>query len=462
MTTDAAIPRQDAWADGVQTECADLVGRVGKLALISLAVFLAWAILLPLGTAVVAPGTLISQGQNKVLQHRTGGTIRKIHAREGDRLEAGAVIYELDPVTNQAELTRLRARREVLAAMKARLDAEKRFGEGFDQAAGLRGVGARLPASAGSYWSAEAAGGSGMRRAVLTEQEREFDRGRRAILAELEALEKRAEGFRRQQAGVRQRSEQSRRQVAILEEQASAAEQLVRGGHISRQQLWDIQNRLLDRRAELAGLVSQNEQLTSQIEETQSQIQQTRMRDARTTSEKMTDVLGELEQTSDQLRAAEAELANTEIRAPASGTLVHAPLTTIGAVVKPGESFGEIVPDGVEFDVQARVSPKDISNVKLGQDAEMRISALNQRVYEKVQARVVYVAADASTDQRTGEKYFEVRARLKDTPDGSIGTTKLSAGMAGEVFIKGAPRTFASYLIEPIVDGLARAFSERP
>lgn len=458
--TEAAI-RQDDWAQGVRTECADLIGRVGRLALISLAVFFAWALLLPLGTAVVAPGTLILQGQNKVLQHRAGGTIRKIHAREGDRLEAGALIYELDPATNQAELTRLRGRREVLSAVKARLDAEKRFGEGLEQS-GLRGVSARPASAQGGFWGAGAASGPAAGRAVLSEQEREFDRGRRAILAELEALEKRAEGFRRQQIGVRQRADQSRRQVAMLEEQANAAEQLVKGGHISRQQLWDIQNRLLDRRAELAGLVAQNEQITSQIEETQSQIQQARMRDARSTSEKLTDVLGELEQTSDQLRAAEAELANTEIRAPVSGTLVHAPVTTIGAVVKPGETFGEVVPNGAEFDMQARVSPKDISNVKVGQDAEMRISALNQRIYEKVQAKVVYVAADASTDQRTGEKYFEVRARLRDTPNGQVGSTKLSAGMGGEVFIKGAPRTFASYLVEPIFDGLSRAFSERP
>lgn len=449
----AAIAPVSGWADHVEIGIKDLDRGVMRGVKALLAVFLLWAFLLPLGTAVVAPGTLVSQGHNKVLQHRTGGVIRKIHVREGERVNPGTLVAELDPMINQAEMTRLRARRDVLNALKARLEAENRFSDRLEQAPG---TGLRLSRADNVVASSSADN------AVMQEQGREFERGRQAILYEVEALEKRVDGLMQQQRGARGRAQQARQQVAILERQDAAARSLVSGGHMSRQQQWDIENRLLDRRAELASVTAQDQSLTSQIAEVRSQIRQTKMRDGRQTSEKLTEVLGELEQNLDQLRAAEAEVANTELRANVAGTLVHAAIFSVGGVLKAGETFAEIVPEGVALDAQARVSPKDIGSVTLGQQASIRISALNQRVFDKLPAIVSYVAADATTDQRTGERYFEVRVRLAPEVQRQLGRITLSAGMNGEVFIQGAPRTFAAYLGEPLFDSFRRAFGERP
>lgn len=454
-TAPAAPQSPDAWAEGVETGHGDLVGRLGRIALLSLVIFTGWAVIFPLDSAVVAPGNLIMQGQNKVLQHRMGGTVRAIHARDGDRVKEGQLLFELDPALNQAELTKLRGRREVLRALKTRLEAEKAFSERLAKSGTrINTLGSRL-----DNWKNNAPGTTLAGAQFMSEQEREFEKGRNALMAEVESLENRTENYRRQQAGARARTEQVRRQVAILEEQYLAADQLAKGGHLSRQQVWDIQTRLLDRRSELASLTSQDNALTSQIDETQSQIRQTISRDSRLTSEKLTDVLGELEQTSDQLRAAESELANSEIRASVTGTLVHVQMSTVGGVVRPGETFAELVPEGSIFEANARVAPRDIGNVKLGQSVKMNISALNQRIFDKVEGAVSYVAADATVDQRTGERYFEVKARLDQTALAKL--PPLSAGMSGEVYIRSAPRTFATYMLEPVIDSMNAAFSEK-
>ena len=96
-------------------------------------VFLLWSILFPLSSsAVVTPGTFVSQGNNKLIQHMAGGQVRKIFVEEGATVFDGQAILELDNTQSQADLTRLQARHASLTALKSRLDAER--------SGGLRGM----------------------------------------------------------------------------------------------------------------------------------------------------------------------------------------------------------------------------------------------------------------------------------------------------------------------------------
>ena len=110
---------------GVNSGVGDILSRGGRILLLSSAIMLAWAMLAPLSQAVISNGQLVSEGFNKVLQHRSGGVVRAIHAKSGESVEAGELILELDPDIDQAELTRLRARMARLEALRARLEAER-------------------------------------------------------------------------------------------------------------------------------------------------------------------------------------------------------------------------------------------------------------------------------------------------------------------------------------------------
>ncbi|XSC41858.1 biotin/lipoyl-binding protein [Bradyrhizobium sp. RDT10] len=85
-----------------------------------------WGNLAPIAGAVVASGVFVATGQNKIVQHLEGGVIREIFVREGDTVEAGQILLELDDTAARAELQRLFLRRIRLSAMDARLQAEMR------------------------------------------------------------------------------------------------------------------------------------------------------------------------------------------------------------------------------------------------------------------------------------------------------------------------------------------------
>lgn len=455
------------WSDSVKTDLSGVFGRGGKLTFLVLAAFGAWAALAPLESAVVAHGTIVAKGENKNLQHRTGGVVREIFAVEGDVLKAGDMIAELDPGIDRAQLTRLHALYSKALAQKTRLNAEKNFfndarsEESNPEIRGSLTTGIDTDAVTSSFDLKPGENATVIGKALAVEQQREYEKGREAVSSELEALRERGDALARQQTGLADRADRIRRQVEMLREQRAAVAELVKADDISKQHLWDIETRLLESEAQYEQLRADHDALSNSIRETDAQYQQARSTDERRTSENLTEVLSSIAELGDQMKAAETALTDTIVRAPADGTLVNSKLKTIGGVVAPGEIFGEIVPKGTELQVQARISPQDISDVHIGQAAKIQITALNTRLYDPLPGKIVYVAADASTDDRTGETFFIVRAELDPFAPGSDVGGILTPGMSGQLSVEGPARTFFTYLTRPLVESFSHSFKEQ-
>jgi multidrug efflux pump subunit AcrA (membrane-fusion protein) len=80
------VPLSDKWP--IFTGLAILVVWLGC--------FGVWAGVAPLNSAVVARGTFMATGQNKLIQHFGGGIIREIVVKEGDVVEANQVLVSLN------------------------------------------------------------------------------------------------------------------------------------------------------------------------------------------------------------------------------------------------------------------------------------------------------------------------------------------------------------------------------
>lgn len=440
-----AAPPPDLGA--VATGVDDLFGSMARYGALALGAFALWAVAIPLDSAVTAPGVVISDGQNKVLQSRTGGRVAEIFVRDGRKVAAGERLIAIDPIEDQANLTKLRARQATLLAMKGRLEAEK----SSPQAARARADDEAL--TTGALPEGEAEG-------LRAEQTREYEKGRAAIEAEVLALRERANGLKRKRARQIEHTQLLRRQIALLERQLRAAQDLVRGGHIAKQQAWDIESRLIEKRSEFAAVRADIESGESGVSEIAAQVDTASSKDARATSQQLTEVLGELGQIGDQIRAAQAAIAEKNVVAPGAGRLVRWSVTTIGAVVKPGDAFGEIVPEGTGLEFQARVSPKDIASIAVGQKARIKIGAQALHNAEALPAEVTLVSADSTLDERTQERHFEVRVKLLDEPRARAALALVGPGMTGEAMLLGPSRSFASYMLRPIFDGVKKSFGE--
>ena len=86
---------------------------------------LLWAILGQVDEVAVAPGKLIPSGYVKTLQAEDKGIVKAIHVREGDRVQAGQVLIDLDPTVSAADFDRIRKEVAYFTLSVERLVAER-------------------------------------------------------------------------------------------------------------------------------------------------------------------------------------------------------------------------------------------------------------------------------------------------------------------------------------------------
>jgi HlyD family secretion protein len=120
-----------------------------------------------------------------------------------------------------------------------------------------------------------------------------------------------------------------------------------------------------------------------------------------------------------------------------------------------------IVPEADALSVEAKVSPQDIDQLRLGQAAGLRFSAFNQRTTPEISGAISRISADVSTDQRSGQSFYTVRIALPAEEIARLGNVKLVPGMPVEAFMKTYDRTVLSYFVKPLEDQGLRAFRER-
>lgn len=160
--------------------------------------------------------------------------------------------------------------------------------------------------------------------------------------------------------------------------------------------------------------------------------------------------LGTLRQ---QLKLSEDQLTRTTLTSPMHGIVNKLSVTTIGGVVRPGEEILEIIPLDEELFIDARIAPKDIANVKLGQAATIKLSAYDYTIYGSLQGAVHFVSADTFKDEQKpdAEPYYKVTlrvdlARLTERQR----RLEIRPGMQATVELYTGEKTVLQYLLKPL------------
>ena len=133
---------------------------------------------------------------------------------------------------------------------------------------------------------------------------------------------------------------------------------------------------------------------------------------------------------------------------------------TVGGVVAPGEAMMLIVPQNDSLDVEAKIDPRMIDQVRIHQTAMLRFSAFDQRTTPEIDGEVTRISPDLVEDPKKNEEYYTVRIAI---PEEHLKSLKLELvpGMPVECFIRTDDRTVISYLVKPLRDQIEKAFRER-
>jgi HlyD family secretion protein len=403
-----------------------------------------WMALVPLSGAVVVPGNLVVQSNVKTIQHPTGGVVAQIPVHNGMRVNAGDLLLRLDATQAQASLQVVSKQLDEVRAKSARLAAER---DGLPRPAIPPEMSGRLD-----------------------------DPNVKTVLAsEASLFRARTTARESQKELLSSKVSQLGEEIVGLEAQvASKAKQLelITGELTGVQELFDKRlvpiARLTALQREAARIEGERGQLISTIAETKTKVDEAKLQLVRLDQDVRTEVvkdLGEAQgkeaELSERSIAARDVLERIEMRAPTSGVIHQLNAHTIGGVIRAGDAVMEVVPDSDDLQIEARLQPNDIDQVRKGQQAFVRFSAFNQRVTPQLIGQVSYVSPDTTKDQQSGTSYFTVRIMLPEEERRRLAGLQLSSGMPAEVFMQTGSRTMLSYLFKPILDQFQRAFVER-
>lgn len=403
-----------------------------------------WAVATTLSGAIVATGQFVVDGNVKKVQHLTGGIVGELKVREGDRVAQDQVLIRLDDTVTRSNLQVISNQLDELLARRPRLQAER------DRKSDI----VIAPALAGRLAEPEVA-------ELLAAEQAMFEARRLARNGQKAQLVKRIGQLKDEIAGLRAQDTARDRQSILIEEE------LVGVRTLYAQNLVALTRRsALEREA--ANLDGQRGQLTAAIAQAEGRIAETELQiiqidDAfrEEVMKELRDIQGKVAELTERKVAAEDHLKRVEIRAPSAGFVHQLAVHTIGGVITPAEPAMLIVPAEDALQVEARVNPPDIDQIALGQAAQVKVHAFNQRTTPELSGKVMRISADTTRDQQTGATFYTVRVSVPAAELARLAPQRITAGMQADVFIKTEDRTPLEFIIKPLQDQIAKAFRER-
>lgn len=276
--------------------------------------------------------------------------------------------------------------------------------------------------------------------------------------------------------------EQKDHQIVEVRASLAAAEQKIPAAKASLQATLELQERT--REGARVGVIARNRvaqveeqaaqaertyiELVTSLDELKARIRSVEAERASLSAKAASDARNERAERIEQLR--EANVTQTalrsrsqdiEVKAPINGIVHKVSETPIGTVIAPGGTVSEIVPTDGGVLMRARVTPRDIGFIHIGQKALVKADAFDYGRFGAIPGKVVRIAPSSTTAQEGQEPYFAVEIELEQDYVGTDKTHVVTPGMTGEASILTGDKTIFQYLLKPIYTTLDSALHER-
>lgn len=417
-------------------------------------VALGWSLIGKVDVIATASGKVIPSGNVKVIQPVELGSVRAIHVRNGQHVEAGQLLVELDSTLAGADE----------AAANARLlTSDLQTARNMALIGHVSGGPTRFVAPSGTPPDVVRA-----QQQYVATTIAEYD-GERAGL-----VQRRAQ-HQADLASAEAEIAKLERTLPLVDQQIAARQQLTEKGYFSRLKLLEYQQLRVEHIQNLEVQRANAARAKAQIAEIDANLLQLRGTFGRT-------ALAQVVEGQDKSRVGRQEVTKSarhseyqRLRAPVAGTVQQLAVNTVGGVVQPAQPLMVIVPDDAQPVVEAYILNKDIGFIRVGQHVRVKLEAFPFTEFGVVPGVVETISRDAidlnqsSGSQRNGngkgaqqELVYAVRIRLERRTIRVSGIDQLiGPGLAVQAEIVTGRRRIISYLLSPIAQTFDEAGRER-
>lgn len=404
-----------------------VIAAAGILAL------LIWASLAQVEEVTRGMGKVIPSSKTQLVQPAEAATIAEILVRSGQAVKKGQLLVRLDDAQSSSELGQLQTENERLAARSQRL-------------------------------STEASGGSmGCEEGTLCAEERGLSQIRRATARSREnalasAIEQRRRDLSEGQATV----SALENSVRLANDQVNMLQPLAAKGIIPQTELITAQRDLVDTRGRLSAARQGVARAQAAVREAQAQLNSARLDFREQALSERSEVNTRIAVNQETIRGAEARQQRNELRAPSDGIVNDVQITTVGGFVNPGEKIMQVVPVGDRLFVEARIRPSDIAFIKIGDHANIKVTAYDFSVFGGLSGTVQQISADSIYDEVEREAYYLVVVETDRAFIERRGQKlPIVPGMICDVEIVTGKKSILTYLMKPVAKAFDQALTER-
>ena len=420
-----------------------VVGFLGLVVL--LGGFGVWATQTEIAGAIIASGRIEVDQNRQIVQHPEGGVVAKIGVKEGDSVEAGELLLQLDVTQLRTRLAIVEGQLYELMARRGRLEAERDDRDEITFDPELLTISRDRPQV----------------QDLIQGQQNLFEARLDSIARTREQLAERSAQTRNQIVGFEAQEASLARQLELIEQELEAQQSLLDRGLAQASGVLALQRQAASLDGQLGELAASKAQAEQRITEVEIEVLRlgtnrreeaiTQLRDLRTR---------ELELV-EQQQGLITDIDRMELRAPVSGIVYNMRVQTLRSVIRPADPVLFLIPQDRPLVIAARVDPIHIDQIVTGQAVNLRFSALDQRMTPELVGQVALVSADAFEDEAVGASYYRAEivlnpGEVEKLPDGQV----LIPGMPVEAFIRTDDRSPLTYLVKPMMDYFNRAFRE--
>jgi adhesin transport system membrane fusion protein len=406
------------------------------IALIAISLF--WANITELDNVTRGSGKVVSSMQNQMVQASESGVIQARFIEEGQRVQFGEVLFEIDPIDAKTSYNQAQQRFVSLKIQRSRLDAE-------------------IEGSAPSFSE-----NSKLIAPTVVDSERALYESRQMDLkSQLSVLREKLSQREEQINEIDVNINTAGETLKLVDDQIKIIKPLVEAGLSPETDLLSLLRQARDFEGKRQSGVASLQRAQSSISEVKEQIGSAKQSFTTKSQSELAKIVAEIAEIESRLPALKDRVDRTLIKSPVDGIINRLNIRTLGSFVRPGDILVELVPIGDLLIVEAKIDPKDIAYITPDQDVRISLTAYDASRYGTIDGKVLKVSADATSNPDTGLSAYKVDVSIDSElfeDDGS--SVEIFPGMVASIDVLAGKRTVLEYFWQPMAKVKERAFKD--